>query len=112
MDGMRTTFVLLRDQCPRRRSQSDATSKNSGCAFAWQARDKLLSQHGEGNDAAPWHLLTGVEHADAASLMAAADVTGHQNDQGASYRRCGVLQWRRRPKINFCEIFDVVRFST
>jgi hypothetical protein len=29
-----------------------------------------------GNDAEPWHLLTGAEHADAASLMAAADVTG------------------------------------
>ena len=36
----------------------------------------------------------------------------HQNDQGASYRRYGVLQWPRRPKINFCETFDVVRFST
>src|SRR5262245_6242443 len=36
----------------------------------------------------------------------------HQNDQGASYRRYGVLRWPCRPKINFCEIFDVVRFST
>jgi hypothetical protein len=39
-------------------------------------------------------------------------IVSHQNDQGASYRRYGVLQWPRRPKINFCEIFDVVRFST
>jgi len=37
-------------------------------------------------------------------------IVSHQNDQGASYRRYGVLQWPRRPKINFCEIFDVVRF--
>ena len=35
-----------------------------------------------------------------------------QNDHGASYRRCGVMQWRRRLKINFCEIFGVVQFST
>ena len=34
------------------------------------------------------------------------------NDQGTSYRRYGVLQRPRRLKINFCEIFDVVRFST
>ena len=27
-------------------------------------------------------------------------------------RRYGVLQWRSRLKINFCEIFGVVRFST
>jgi hypothetical protein len=33
-------------------------------------------------------------------------IVSHQNDQGASYRRYGVLQWPRRPKINFCEIFD------
>jgi hypothetical protein len=39
-------------------------------------------------------------------------IVSHQNDQGASYRRYGVLQWPRRLKINFCEIFDVVRFST
>jgi hypothetical protein len=39
-------------------------------------------------------------------------IVSHQNDLGASYRRYGVLQWPRRPKINFCEIFDVVRFST
>jgi hypothetical protein len=39
-------------------------------------------------------------------------IVSHQNDRGASYRRYGVLQWPRRPKINFCEIFDVVRFST
>jgi hypothetical protein len=39
-------------------------------------------------------------------------IVSHQNDQGALHRRYGVLQWPRRPKINFCEIFDVVRFST
>ena len=39
-------------------------------------------------------------------------IVSHQNDQGASYRRYGVLQWPRRPEINFCEILDVVRFST
>jgi hypothetical protein len=39
-------------------------------------------------------------------------IASHQNDQGVSYRRYGVLQWPRRLKINFCEISDVVRFST
>ena len=34
----------------------------------------------------------------------------HKNDYGASYRRYGVLPWRSWLKINFCEIFDVVRF--
>jgi hypothetical protein len=28
-------------------------------------------------------------------------VVSHQNDQGASYRRYGVLQWRGRLIINF-----------
>ena len=31
---------------------------------------------------------------------------------GASYRRYGVLPRRSWLKINFCEIFGVVRFST
>jgi hypothetical protein len=35
-----------------------------------------------------------------------------KNDHGASYRRHGVLQWWSRQKINVCEIFGVVRFST
>jgi hypothetical protein len=35
----------------------------------------------------------------------------HKNDHAASYRRYGVLPWRSRLKINFCEIFDVIRFS-
>jgi len=39
-------------------------------------------------------------------------IVSHKNDHGASYRRYGVLQWRIRLKINFCEIFSVVRFST
>jgi hypothetical protein len=39
-------------------------------------------------------------------------IVSHKNDHGASYRRYGVLPWRRRPKITFCEIFGVVRFST
>jgi hypothetical protein len=39
-------------------------------------------------------------------------IVSHKNDHGASYRRYEVLPWRSRPKINFCEIFDVVRFST
>ena len=39
-------------------------------------------------------------------------IVSHKNDHGASYRRYGVLPWRSRLKINFCEIFDVVRFST
>jgi hypothetical protein len=33
-------------------------------------------------------------------------------DHGASYRRYGVSQWWSRQKINVCEIFGVVRFST
>jgi len=36
----------------------------------------------------------------------------HKNDRGASYRRYGLLQLRSWLKINFCEIFGVVRFST
>ena len=44
--------------------------------------------------------------------FARGDFVSHQNDRGASYRRYGVLQWPRRLKINFCEIFDVGRFST
>jgi hypothetical protein len=39
-------------------------------------------------------------------------IVSHKNDHGASYRRYGVLPWRSRLKINFCEIFDAVRFST
>jgi hypothetical protein len=39
-------------------------------------------------------------------------IVSHKNDHGASYRRYGVLPWRSRKKINFCEIFGVVRFST
>jgi len=39
-------------------------------------------------------------------------IVSHKNDHGASYRRYRVLQWRSRLKINFCEIFSVVRFST
>jgi hypothetical protein len=39
-------------------------------------------------------------------------IVSHKNDHGASYRRYGVLPWRGRLKINFCEIFGVVRFST
>ena len=39
-------------------------------------------------------------------------IVSHKNDHGASYRRYGALQWRRRLKISFCEIFGVVRFST
>jgi hypothetical protein len=39
-------------------------------------------------------------------------VASKKNDHGASYRRYEASQPWRRPKINFCEIFDVVRFST
>jgi len=39
-------------------------------------------------------------------------VIPHKNDHGASHRRYGVLQWRSRLKINFCEIFGVIGFST
>jgi hypothetical protein len=39
-------------------------------------------------------------------------IVSHKSDHGASYRRYGVLPWRSRLKINFCEIFGVVRFST
>jgi hypothetical protein len=39
-------------------------------------------------------------------------IVSHKNDHGASYRRYGALQWRSRLKINFCEIFDVVRSSS
>ena len=35
-----------------------------------------------------------------------------KNDHGASYRRYGVLHWWCRLKINVCEIFGAVRFST
>ena len=36
----------------------------------------------------------------------------HQNNHGASYRRYAVLQRRSWLRINSCEIFGVVRFST
>ena len=36
----------------------------------------------------------------------------HKNDHGASYWRYGILRWRSWLKINICEIFGVVRFST
>ena len=39
-------------------------------------------------------------------------IVSHKSDHRASYRRYGALQWRSRLKITFCEIFDVVRFST
>jgi hypothetical protein len=39
-------------------------------------------------------------------------IVSHKNDHGASYERYGVLRWRRRLKISFCEIFGVVQFST
>jgi len=35
-----------------------------------------------------------------------------KNDQGASYGRYEVLQWWRRLKISFCEIFGVVQFPS
>ena len=48
--------------------------------------------------------------------FARGDITDHivsrKNDHGASYLRYGVLPWRSWLKISFCEIFDVVRFST
>jgi hypothetical protein len=39
-------------------------------------------------------------------------IVSHKSDHGALYRCYGVWQWRSRLKINFCEIFGVVRFST
>jgi hypothetical protein len=39
-------------------------------------------------------------------------IVSHKNDHGASYWRYGILRWRSRLKINICEIFGVVRFST
>ena len=39
-------------------------------------------------------------------------IASHKNDHGPSYRRYRALQRQRRLKINFCEIFGVVRFST
>jgi hypothetical protein len=39
-------------------------------------------------------------------------VVSHKNDHGPSYRRSGALQRQRHLKINFREIFGVVRFST
>ena len=38
-------------------------------------------------------------------------IASQKNDHGASYRRYEASQPWSRPKINFCEIFDVVRFS-
>jgi hypothetical protein len=39
-------------------------------------------------------------------------IVSHQNDHGASYWRYGILRWRSWLKIDICEIFGVVRFST
>ena len=39
-------------------------------------------------------------------------VVSHKSDQGASYGRYTVLQWRSRLKISFCEIFGIAQFST
>ena len=50
------------------------------------------------------------------AIIGALGVRGHiayqKNDHGASYRRYGALQSRSRLKINFREIFGVVRFSS
>ena len=37
-------------------------------------------------------------------------IVSHKNDYAALYRCYGVLPWRSRLKINFCEMFGVVRF--
>jgi hypothetical protein len=39
-------------------------------------------------------------------------VASQKNDHGASYRRYEASKPWSRPKINICEIFGVVRFST
>jgi hypothetical protein len=39
-------------------------------------------------------------------------IVSHKNDYGASHWLYGVLQWRSRLKINFCEILGAGRFST
>src|SRR5437868_3045284 len=39
-------------------------------------------------------------------------IVSHKNDHGASYRRYGVLQWRSRLRMRFCEIFGAAQFST
>src|SRR5438045_7377728 len=39
-------------------------------------------------------------------------IVSHKNDHGASYERYGVLQWRSRLRISFCEIFGAAQFST
>jgi hypothetical protein len=39
-------------------------------------------------------------------------IVSHKNDHEASYWRYGILRWRSWLKINICEIFGVVRFST
>jgi class 3 adenylate cyclase len=39
-------------------------------------------------------------------------IVPHKNDHGASYWRYRILWWWSRLKINICEIFGVVRFST
>jgi hypothetical protein len=44
--------------------------------FCLAGARQVAIDHGGGNDAAPWHLLTSAERADAASLMATADATG------------------------------------
>jgi putative component of toxin-antitoxin plasmid stabilization module len=48
--------------------------------------------------------------------IAHSDVRDHivslKNDHGPSYRRYSAAQPESRLKINICEIFDVVRFST
>jgi hypothetical protein len=39
-------------------------------------------------------------------------IASQKNDDGVSYLRCRALQRRSRLKIDFCEIFGFVRFST
>src|SRR2546423_14590959 len=39
-------------------------------------------------------------------------IVSHKNDHRASYERYGVLQWRSRLRISFCEIFGAAQFST
>jgi hypothetical protein len=39
-------------------------------------------------------------------------IVSHKSDHGAAYWRYGILRWRSWLKINICEIFGVVRFST
>ena len=83
----RISFVFSCRQCPRGAVEILRRLKKFRMRFRFLpvgCARQVAIEHGDGNDAAPWHLLAGPEHADAASVMAATDVAGRTTRQKLS----------------------------